>query len=71
MLENISYLLIFGKPVMFYLGLLVFISFSITATIGYLFHHGYKIQFKWHPIMVAVSFTLAITHAFLGIAAYF
>ncbi|MFA6461812.1 MAG: hypothetical protein WCV90_06110 [Candidatus Woesearchaeota archaeon] len=71
MLNYISYHLIFGKPVMMYLGILVFSSFLTTAIIGYLIHHGKNIDIQWHLRMVIVSFCLAAIHGTLGILAYF
>jgi len=72
MLEYISYYLIFGKPLIMYLGILTLSSFLITALIGYTTLHGKPIaQFKWHPRMAAFSITLAIIHGTLGILQYF
>ncbi len=72
MLRNISYYLIFGKPLIMYLGILTFLSFLLTATIAILNKKGiHKIPFKWHPIMGIFSITLAIIHGLLGILAYF
>lgn len=72
MFRNISYFLIFGKPLIMYLGILTLLSFLFTALIGFLNFKGIrKIPFKWHPIMAATSITLAIIHGFLGILTYF
>lgn len=72
MLNNISYYMIFGKPLMMYLGITVLSSFLFTATIGFLNYHGIKkIPFSWHPKMAAISITLAIIHGTLGVLAYF
>ena len=72
MFQNISYAIVFGFPVMFYLGILTLISFSVTGAIGYMnYHRIHTIPFKWHPRMAALSFILAGIHAFLGIALYF
>ena len=71
MLEDIAYYLILGKPIIFYLGIITFLSFLSTAIIGLLNFKGIKtIPFKWHPRMAVLSICLAIIHASLGIIAY-
>lgn len=72
MIRNIAYFLIFGKPLVLYLGFLTFLSFLFTALIGLLNFKGIrKIPFRWHPRMVIVSFTLALIHGLLAISLYF
>lgn len=72
MLLDISYYLIFGKPLIFYLGILTFFSFLFTALIGLLNWKGIRIiPFKWHPRMAVISITLAVIHGLLAILAYF
>jgi ethanolamine transporter EutH len=71
MFRNITYFLIFGKPLIMYLGTLTLLSFLLTALIGFLNYKGmHKIPFKWHPRMAAISITLAIIHGLMGILAY-
>lgn len=54
-----------------YAGIVVLLSFLITASIGFLNYKGnHKIPFKWHPRMAAISISLAIIHGALGILAY-
>lgn len=72
MLQNITYFLIFGKPLIMYLGIITFLSFLITATLGAMIIKGIgKIPFKYHKIMAGVSIALALGHAVLGILLYF
>lgn len=72
MFREITYYLIFGKPLIMYIGILTLMSFLATATIGYLIHHGNQtISFKWHPRMAVFSIIFAIIHGLLGILAYF
>jgi len=72
MLQNISYYMIFGKPLIMYMGILTLSSFLITAYIGFMTMKGKtRIPFKWHPRMAAISIALAIIHGALGILAYF
>ncbi len=72
MLQNITYFLIFGKPVIMYFGIITLLSFLVTATMGVMIIKGIgKIPFKWHMIMAFVSILLAIIHGVLGILIYF
>jgi len=72
MISQIAYTLIFGKPLIIYMGLLTFISFLFTATIGYLNFQGkHIIPFPWHPIMARISILIALMHGILGLSIYF
>lgn len=72
MIEKIAYFLIFGKPLLFYTGIITIFSFWFTALIGFLNFKGYHvISFKWHPRMAIFSISLSIIHAILGLSAYF
>jgi len=72
MLQNIAYFLILGKPLIMYFGIIVLLSFLITATIGALIVKGIgKIPFKFHKIMAGLSIILAIIHGILGVLIYF
>jgi hypothetical protein len=46
---------IFGKPFKLYLGVITIIPFLITTIFGLSFYRG-LLRFKWHPMMVIVSF---------------
>ena len=70
MLTEISYYLIFGKPVIMYTGLLTLLSFIITAYIGTRVLAG-KATVRQHVTMVIISFLLAAVHGLLGILLYF
>lgn len=72
MFRNITYFLIFGKPLIMYVGIVTLFSFLFTATIAILNKKGIqKIPFSWHPRMAIISITLAVIHGLLGILAYF
>ena len=72
MLREITYYMIFGKPLIMYMGIITFLSFSVTFTIGLLNYKGIKIiPFKWHPVFAVISITLALLHGIAGILAYF
>ncbi|MDO8339095.1 MAG: hypothetical protein Q7T16_00380 [Candidatus Burarchaeum sp.] len=70
MLRDITYYLIFGKPLIMYLGILTLLSFMTTAYIGTRILKG-KATVEQHKKMVITSFLLAGVHATLGILAYF
>jgi hypothetical protein len=71
MIRDIAYYLIFGKPVVVYLGLLTFLSFLTAAVIGMnVLKPKNGIPFKYHILMVRVSFTIAIVHAFFVLSLY-
>ena len=72
MLKDIAYQLIFGKPLIMYLGILTLLSFLATAYIGMnVLKPKNGIPFKYHIMMVRVSFALALIHAAMGLSAYF
>ena len=72
MLENISYYLILGKPLIMYGGILTILSFLFTASIAILNKKGInKIPFQWHPRMAIISIILALIHGFLAIMHFF
>ncbi|MFA6224670.1 MAG: hypothetical protein WC620_00455 [Methanoregula sp.] len=70
MLQDISYALLFGKPLIMYLGVLTLLAFLFTAVIAVLNLKGIgTIPFKWHPRCAAVTICLALVHGALGILA--
>jgi hypothetical protein len=78
MFQEVSYYLIFGRPLIMYLGIVTIVSFLITASIPLLRRSGVlsrrgvvKIPFIWHPRMAVLSICIALVHGMLGIAAYF
>lgn len=71
MFREIAYYLIFGKPLIVYLGILTFISISATAIIGHMNLRGKtSIPLQWHFRLAKISIALAIVHGFLGIMSY-
>jgi hypothetical protein len=75
MLINITYYLIFGKPLIMWLGILTLLSFLSTATVGYLVFSGKAkppiITFNTHRCLAYISIGLALIHGTLGLLAYF
>ncbi len=71
MLENITYALIFGIPLIVYLGIITLLSFLITAGLALSIRSGkLKIPFYWHPRMGILSLLLGVIHGFLALMAY-
>lgn len=72
MIRDIAYFLVFGKPLVFYSGIITILSFSLTAFISVSNKLGWHIiPFKWHPRMAAISLLLAAIHGLLGLSLYF
>jgi hypothetical protein len=72
MFESVTYALIFGKPLIMYLGILTLFSFLVTASVGLMNMKGITIvPFKWHPRLAVFSICLALIHGALGVLAYF
>lgn len=63
MLEDISYFMIFGKPLIMYLGIITLVGFLITAALS-------KKDMQWHRGMAIASIILAVIHAVLGVFLY-
>ncbi len=71
MFQNISYALIFGKPLILYLGGLTLLAFIITAAIAVMNFKGVRtIPFEWHSRCAVIAICIALVHGALGILAY-
>jgi hypothetical protein len=72
MLQEITYYLIFGKPLILYLGIITICSFLATAAIPLLRQNGIiRVPFAWHPRLAGLSLALGLVHGTLGVLAYF
>jgi len=72
MIHNIAYILILGKPLVMYGGILTFLLLLFTATVGALnFKRIYIIPFKWHPRLALTTIIIAIIHAIFGLSILF
>jgi len=72
MLQEVSYFLLFGKPVIFYLGILTLAAILLTASIPVLNKKGIRtIPFTWHPRCAMLAIGLALIHGTLGVLSYF
>ncbi len=72
MFNEITYHLIFGRPLIMYMGIITLMSFLITASIGFLNLRGYNaIPLQYHFMMAKIALAIAIIHGTFGILAYF
>lgn len=73
MVSQIAYTLIFGKPVIMYLGIITYLSLLFTAfiSVSNIKYGIHIIPFKWHPRMAAVTIMLATIHAIFGLSLHF
>jgi hypothetical protein len=72
MLEELTYFLILGKPLVMYLGILTLLAFLFTASIAIMNKKGiHIIPFRWHPRCAGAAILLALVHGLLGMLAYF
>lgn len=71
MFQNISYALIFGKPLIMYLGVFTLLAFLFTTMIAVMNFKGIRtIPFIWHPRCAAIAICIALVHGALGMLAY-
>jgi hypothetical protein len=72
MFQEITYALIFGKPLIMYLGIVTLLLFFLTASIAILNRRGiHTVPFRWHPRCAMIAIFFAIVHGTLGVLAYF
>ena len=71
MAGSIAYTMIFGKPLILYIGVITFFLLLLAASIAIMNKKGIqKIPFKWHPRIAILTICVAALHALLGILAY-
>lgn len=71
MIQKAAFFLIFGHPLIIYVGIFTEVCMLCTAIIGLLNYKGIKIiPFKWHIIFAVTTITLALAHAFLGLSIF-
>lgn len=72
MLNQIAYYMIFGKPIIMYLGLLNYALLIFTASIAVMNKKNiHIIPFRWHPRVAIITIVMITIHAILGLAKYF
>lgn len=71
MLQQISYLMILGHPLILYLGIITLALFLVAASIPLLRkHHVLSVPFEWHPRIAGIAIALGLIHGALGLLAY-
>ncbi len=63
--------LVFGKPLVFWLGLITLCSFVFQIYLGYRLSHGRSDLFKYHRLNAVVLCCLVAIHLTLGFLLYF
>lgn len=72
MFQDFSYYLVFGRPVILYLGILTLLGLIVTAGIPVLARKGIRpVPLTWHPWCAGATVVLAIVHGTLGVLAYY
>lgn len=72
MIHEVTLTKLLGFPLVGWLGILAYLSFLFTASIGFTNYHSIKfIPFKWHPVMAAISFAIATIFGFTGLSIIF
>ena len=72
MLQEISFYLILGKPLIMYLGILTLTAFLVTALVAVANRRGiHTIPFAWHPRLAIFSIGCAVIHGILGVLLFF
>jgi hypothetical protein len=68
----IAYTPVLGLPLVVVLGIVLFISLCITASIAVMKRRGglQNVPFTWHFWMARISILIALLHGILGISIY-
>jgi hypothetical protein len=66
--HNIAYTMLLGKPLIIYLGLVVYFSFAVGASVPLLNHRGiHWLPFRWHRPAALVGLTVGAFHGLLAL----
>lgn len=63
--------IVFGKPLVLWLGLITLGSFIFQIYLGYRLSHGRSDLFKYHRLNAALLLGLVLVHLTLGFLLYF
>lgn len=71
-IASIAYMPLMGLPLVVVLGIILFISLCITASIAVLKRRGKleNVPFIWHFRMARISILIALLHGIMGISIY-
>ena len=71
MVAQIAYYQILGKPVIFYFGIITYLTFLFAALIPILnSKHVWNIPFIWHIRVAKIAILIATIHGLMGILTY-
>jgi dolichyl-phosphate-mannose--protein O-mannosyl transferase len=71
MLQEITYFMILGRPLLVWMGMLTLLAILLTAAIAVLNRRGVRtIPFVWHPRCAVIAVVLALAHGTLAMLAY-
>lgn len=71
MFQNITYHIIFGLPLIAYVGMLALVLMLTTATVGYIIHHDLaRIPFVVHMTLAFTTVGVALLHGIFALLAY-
>ncbi len=63
--------MLFNIPTAIWLGIITFISLSITLSFGIAMHHFKKNVFKYHRFFAFFTLSIAIVHAIFAVLLWF
>ncbi len=63
-------IILFGKPLVFWLGILVFLSFSLQIYLGVKMVKGRPEFLKYHKLNALILCSIVALHAVLGLLLY-
>lgn len=67
---DITYFQLLGKPIIFYLGILTYLSFLSTSVVGFFVYKTGRVPIKYHKVLAITSLILATIHGLLGVLSY-
>lgn len=69
--SEIGYYTVFGKPLIFYFGIITYLLFVLAALIAFSSKRGIlKIPFVWHKRVAVVALLFGLVHGLFGILGY-
>ncbi len=72
MIHKFALILVWGRPLFAYFGLLTFLLILSAATVGRLnFKGNSTIPFKWHPRLAITAIIIGSIHMFLALSVFF
>lgn len=69
MAGELAYTMIFGKPLLFWLGLTTMAFLLVTVSLGLMVIRG-KVKFKYHKMMAFTLLGIGIVHAAVALTVY-